>query len=145
MSTTLILLSRFCSRYHSDAFLSEMKTFCLNSNCACPCICVFMQLRPPRLCQWGGFSQNALWGRGIFPLIGGQQWARRSGRSFNLYKNLHPSCPSQRREIKCFFTLVMSAQNDYLFWIIYSSARRNFLISPLFFASFAREETANGC
>lgn len=33
---------------------------------------------------------------------------------------------------KCFFTLVMSAQNNYLFWIIYSSARRNFLISPFF-------------
>lgn len=29
----------------------------------------------------------------------------------------------RRREIKCFFTLVMSAQNDYLFWIIYARAR----------------------
>ena len=34
------------------------------------------------------------------------------------------------REIKCFFTLVMSAQNDYLFWIIYPSDQCNFLISP---------------
>lgn len=97
-------------------------------------VCVFMQLHLPRLCQWEHFQEASprtpCRASSIFPLIGGQLWAWRSGRSFNLYKNLHPSRPSHRREIKCFFTLVMSAQNDYLFWIIYSSARRNFLISP---------------
>lgn len=99
---------------------------------------VLMEMKKVGLCSRGcvrhaganeNISEEPLPERPAEPRHLPRQRARRSGRSFNLYKNLHPS---RSREIKCFFTLVMSAQNDYLFWIIYPSARRNFLISPLF-------------